>query len=235
MSDQERSTRTLDPAVSKTRGGPGSKPRVNKEERRRDYIRIASRVFLDRGLHAATMQDVAQAAGAPKVLFYRIFGSKDGLLQAILDEVLATIHDAYRAPNYTYGSRLVLLSQAARQRPEPFLLVLRYSRGAVEQKDWAEALVSTIAKYNRRGWYEPHPDAPPGAAARADKAARHIGFLIDTLRNWIEDTDGLDDAARQIWWSRVSRETHLALREAYQLGPPTAEYPTPRSEVSDGK
>ena len=89
------------PATPRT--GRGSKPRVNVAERREAYIRIASRVFLERGLGAATMQDVADAAGVPKVLFYRIFSSKKNLLDAILDHVIQGIHEVYAKPLRVYG------------------------------------------------------------------------------------------------------------------------------------
>ena len=44
---------------------PRSKPRVDKEARKADYLRAAARAFLAKGA-AASMQDVADSAGAPK-------------------------------------------------------------------------------------------------------------------------------------------------------------------------
>src|SRR6185369_17227248 len=122
--------------------GPGSKPRVNVPERREAYIRIASRVFLEKGLGQATMQDVADAAGVPKVLFYRIFSSKKNLLNAIRDHVLAGLHEAYAKPSTVYGQRARYVAEVARPAPEPYLLVFRYSQARVEQLDWAEAVTS---------------------------------------------------------------------------------------------
>ena len=206
-------------APERPRTGRGSKPRVNVAERRDTYIRIASKVFLEKGLSGATMQDVADAAGAPKVLVYRVFSSKARLLDAILEMVVDTIHRVWAEPNYGYGSRLQLMAEAARECPEPYLLVFRYSQAGVEQIDWAEAITSTIASYTKVRWFRPGPDAPPGAEARAEYASRlNVSQFIGALVRWIEHSDGLDDETRLRWWARIQREYHLATREAFALG-----------------
>lgn len=201
---------------------------MNVAERREAYIRIASRVFLEKGLGAATMQDVADAAGVPKVLFYRIFSSKQKLLDAILEYVIQGIHEVYAKPLRFYGERAHEMARAAASCPEPFLLVFRYSRAGVEQLDWAEAVTRTIAGYTRDRWYVIGPDAPPGAAERAEYASRlNTGAFIENMIRWIEGGDGLDEVTRLRWWSRIQREYHLSTREAYQLGTVPAPYVLP--------
>ena len=216
------------PEPSPRRTGPGSKPRVDLEKRREEYIRVASVVFLQRGLNVATMQDVADAAGARKVLFYRVFKSKQALLEAILERVIEAIHAAYAQKTYVYGMRALQLAHAAKDCPEIFLLVLRYSRAGVEQGDWGKRVADTIAGYTRERWFEPSPDAPPGAEDRAEQASRlNVPSVIDTVIAWIENRDGLDDETRLRWWGRISREYHLGSREAYRLGPAKAVIPLP--------
>lgn len=199
--------------------GRGSKPRVNIVERREAFLLAACRVFLERGVGTATMQDVADAAGVPKILVYRVFPSKQALLDAIRDKVLAKIHEVWREPNYFYGSRLYSMALAARAQPEPYLLVFRYSQAGVEGLDWRAAVTTAIADYTRRRWFATGPDAPPGADLRAEYASRlNVGPFIETLIRWIEDSDGMDDESRLRWTARVQREYHLASREAFQLG-----------------
>jgi AcrR family transcriptional regulator len=201
---------------------------VNVAERRAEYLRIASRVFLEKGLAVATMQDVADAAGAPKVLIYRIFPSKQALLDAILDYVIEQINAVYQIPSFVYGGRAMHIVHAARECPEPFLLVFRYSQAGVEQRDWAEAVTRTIAGYTLTRWFAPGPDAPPGAAERAEYASRlNVGPLIETMIRWIEGRDGLDEETRVLWWGRIQREYHLATREAFRLGTMPTKYTLP--------
>jgi AcrR family transcriptional regulator len=208
--------------------GRGSKPRVNVAERREAYIRTASRVFLDKGLGVATMQDVADAAGAPKVLIYRIFPSKQALLDAILAYVIQRIDQAYAVPITTYGGRAQEIAHAARECPEPFLLVFRYSQTGVEQRDWAEAVTNTISGYTLKRWFAPGPDAPPGAEERARYASRlNVGPFIENQIRWIEGKDGLDEETRLRWWARIQREFHLGSREAFRLGSMADTYKLP--------
>lgn len=208
--------------------GRGSKPRVNIVERREAFLLAACRVFLERGVGTATMQDVADAAGVPKILVYRVFPSKQALLDAIRDKVLAKIHEVWREPTYFYGSRLYSMALAARVQPEPYLLVFRYSQAGVEALDWGAAVTSAIAGYTRERWFAPGPDAPPGAEARADYASRlNVGPFIETLIRWIEESDGLDDESRLRWTARIQREFHLASREAFQLGKVDHRYAMP--------
>lgn len=201
---------------------------MNVAERREAYLRVAARVFLEKGLGAATMQDVADAAGVPKVLIYRIFPSKQVLLDAIRDRVIAGIHEAYARPHTVYGARARDVADIARSCPEVFLLVLRYSQAGVEQPEWSEAVRSAISGYTRDRWFGIGPDAPPGAEARAEYASRlNVGPFIENLIRWIENKDGLDEATRLRWWARIQREYHLSSREAYRLGTIDLKYTLP--------
>ncbi|HEY3951065.1 helix-turn-helix domain-containing protein [Phenylobacterium sp.] len=214
---------------ARPRKGRGSKPRVNVAARREEYIRVASRVFLDKGLGVATMQDIADAAGVPKVLIYRIFPSKHALLDAIRDFVIGRIEDAYQLPVHIYGARAQQIAHAAQTCPEAFLLIFRYGQTGIERPDWAEALRETIGGYTLRRWFMPGPDAPPGAEERARYASRlNTGPFIETLIRWIDGEDGLDEETRLRWWGRIQREFHLQSREAFRLGSmPTTPYKAP--------
>ena len=44
-----------------------------------------------------------------------------------------------------------------------------------------------------------------------------IGIVTETLVNWIEDRDGLDDDARVRWFGHIAREWRRISREVYQL------------------
>jgi len=177
------------------------------------------------------MQDVADAAEVPKVLIYRIFRSKQALLDAIRDKVVAKIHEVWAEPAQMYGARLQRMALAAREQPEPYLLVFRYSQAGVEGLDWREAVTDAMSGYTRERWFKPGPDAPPGAEARAEYASRlDVGHFIDSLIRWIEDSDGLDEETRLRWSARIQRQFHLASREAYRLGTVELTYWLPGEE-----
>ena len=198
---------------------PQRKPRVDAAARRAEYIDVAARVMLEKGLHGATMRDFAEAAGAAKILFYRLFPSRDALVEAVFDKVEQAILDAYAVPWDGYGSMVRRVLAAARQDPEPFLVVLKNCWGGADRSDWGQRL-RVLFNDRSRPLFDPAEGAPPGAAERADLAGGSLfGLFVDSMIVWLEDRDGLDDAARIRWWGRIVREWHAASREAFRLDP----------------
>lgn len=52
----------------------------------------ALRLFAERGSDAVTMRDIAGAAGVSPALLVRHYGTKDGLVEAVDDHVVGTLH-----------------------------------------------------------------------------------------------------------------------------------------------
>ncbi|TDD51859.1 TetR/AcrR family transcriptional regulator [Kribbella antibiotica] len=60
--------------------------RLDPEATRARILAAASEVFAQRGIHAVGINEVAEVAGASKLTIYRNFGSKDGLVEAVLTD-----------------------------------------------------------------------------------------------------------------------------------------------------
>src|SRR6476620_10692672 len=58
--------------------------RLPRDERRGQLLAAASEVFVDRGYHAAGMDEIADRAGVSKPVLYQHFTSKLGLYLAVL-------------------------------------------------------------------------------------------------------------------------------------------------------
>ncbi len=58
--------------------------RLSEDERRCQLIDAAETVFLDKGFHAATMDDIARQAGMSKKTLYQIFPAKSALFEALI-------------------------------------------------------------------------------------------------------------------------------------------------------
>ena len=193
------------------------KPRVDAEARRRTYVDIAATVLLEKGLHAATMRDIAEAAGAAKVLFYRLFPSRDALVEAVFQRVETAITAAYDEPWDGYGSMVRRVLEAARLDPPPFLVVLKNCRGGPELNEW-ESRLRTLFTVRTLPMFTPEPGAPTDADERATLAAGTLfGLFVESMISWLEERDGLDDATRILWWGRIVREWRAATREAFRL------------------
>ncbi|GAA4384944.1 TetR/AcrR family transcriptional regulator [Tsukamurella soli] len=65
--------------------GPGSSERRDAVRNRELLLAAAERLIAERGVDAVSMDEVASAAGVGKGTVFRRFGSRAGLLQALLD------------------------------------------------------------------------------------------------------------------------------------------------------
>ena len=68
--------------------------RLPREERARQLLATAEQVFADRGIAAASMDEIAERAGVTKPVLYDHFGSKDGLLAAVIERAGADLGTA---------------------------------------------------------------------------------------------------------------------------------------------
>jgi AcrR family transcriptional regulator len=65
------------------------RPRRPAAARRADVLAAARRLFAERGYHATSTRELAQAADINDALLYRYFPSKDAILIALVDEAIA--------------------------------------------------------------------------------------------------------------------------------------------------
>src|SRR5918992_1372237 len=66
---------------------PLASGRMAGEERRQQIVRIAMKLFSQRGFRGTTTKEIAQAAGISEAIIFRHFATKDELYSAILDHV----------------------------------------------------------------------------------------------------------------------------------------------------
>src|SRR3546814_16687788 len=56
------------------------------EKRVRQFIEAATEVFLEKGYRNARLSDIVARAGGSLAILYRVFGDKEGLVHAIMEE-----------------------------------------------------------------------------------------------------------------------------------------------------
>src|SRR5919206_4747957 len=59
--------------------------RMAAEERRLQIVRVAMRLFSERGFRGTTTKEIAQAAGVSEAIIFRHFATKEDLYSAIID------------------------------------------------------------------------------------------------------------------------------------------------------
>ncbi len=139
--------------------GQGRVRRLKKEEVRSRLLEAAANVFSEKGFDAATLEEVAEAAGFSKGAVYSNFSGKDelfcDLMDKRVDERIALMGGAVAGVGIEERSRsgLQALERAVRLEPEWQILFIEYwlraIRNPVLRKRFAErrrGVRSTIAR-----------------------------------------------------------------------------------------
>src|ERR1700683_4156921 len=69
----------------------------SRSDTRSKIVDVAARLLREQGPAAVTTRGVAEAAGGQAPTIYRLFGDKDGLLDAVAEHVMATFVSAKAA------------------------------------------------------------------------------------------------------------------------------------------
>ena len=70
----------------------------SRSDTRSRIVDVAARLLQEEGSAAVTTRGVAEAAGVQAPAIYRLFGDKDGLLEAVAEYVMATYVSEKRRP-----------------------------------------------------------------------------------------------------------------------------------------
>jgi AcrR family transcriptional regulator len=90
--DDERRPRRAGPVERP--GAFGGKRDLNRRKRVQDLVDAGLLLFLERGIEAVTIDEVAREAGMAKGNFYRYFRDKADLVEAVIEPVVSTTRGA---------------------------------------------------------------------------------------------------------------------------------------------
>ncbi len=90
--DQERRPRRAGP--TERPGAVGGKRDLNRRKRVQDLIDAGLNLFLERGIEAVTIDEVAREAGMAKGNFYRYFRDKADLVEAVIEPISSSTRTA---------------------------------------------------------------------------------------------------------------------------------------------
>ncbi|HWB67027.1 MAG TPA: helix-turn-helix domain-containing protein [Mycobacteriales bacterium] len=71
--------------------------RLSRADRAQQLLAVAEAVFAERGIRAVSMDEIAERAGVTKPLLYDHFGSKDGLVAAVVEQAGQVLADTVLA------------------------------------------------------------------------------------------------------------------------------------------
>jgi len=128
---------------------------------RQRLIDAAISVCSERGLHSATTREIAEVAGVNEVTLFRHFGSKEKLIAALFEQVLATLSES--------------LNDTETDEQDLERNLSRYAQRHNELLTSNEALIRTIIGESKR-----HPEQARQVMCEAGRAKREL--LIEYLR-----------------------------------------------------
>src|ERR1700716_2575477 len=147
-------------------------------------IEAATRLFCRYGVNSVGVDAIVEAAGTAKTTLYKVFGSKDGLVEAVLDREGRTWRVWFLAeldgPGGSAADRLARIGPALRQwfsREDyygcPFI-------NAVGESDKADDRMRTLALAHKKVVLERLTDLCAEAGCRdAPQVAHTLGLIID--------------------------------------------------------
>jgi AcrR family transcriptional regulator len=147
---------------------------------RRDILESAARVFARRGYAAATLAELAQAAGYAAPSLYRYFGSKEEIFQSLLELVLAEIQEAFQAPvdrglplRERLEALLVSLGRLAERRGETLDLLSAHGDPHERQAHLEKLIATWLRKHVGRSELRVSPAVAARVAAGILIALHH--------------------------------------------------------------
>jgi AcrR family transcriptional regulator len=133
--------------------GRSARWQSHREERRRELIKSARRAVHALGSDAS-MEEIASAAGTSKSVFYRYFGDKAGLQQAVGEVVLSQmqrrIREAAQSAQTPREGLLAMVSaylQMAETSPNVYTFVTRQSAGEPDSSHGSAAISGALGHF----------------------------------------------------------------------------------------
>ncbi|HWJ81119.1 MAG TPA: helix-turn-helix domain-containing protein [Nocardioides sp.] len=176
---------------------PANRPRQDREEKRRELIDAARRLFIEDGYEATSMSALAKAAGVAGNTIYWYFADKDDVLVAVLESVLAdALADYQKVAAQPLEEQLLWVVDTLQQMRR--LVATVHSRAAQSPavNEWhtgfhlmAESMFR--ANLEQAGLTDPDVDAEVKIGV----------FTVEGLLS-----HGLDDAAQEAVCRRLARQ-----------------------------
>ena len=133
--------------------GRSSRWQAHREDRRRELIKSARRAVHALGSDAS-MEEIAAAAGRSKSVFYRYFGDKAGLQQAVGEVVLSQMQrrigeaaQSAQTPRQGLFAMVSAYLQMAETSPNVYSFVTRYSPGDSDAAQRSAAISGALGHF----------------------------------------------------------------------------------------
>jgi AcrR family transcriptional regulator len=170
---------------------PAPRTRMTAAQRRQQLVEVGRRIFAEYGYDAATVEEIAAAAGVSKPVVYEHFGGKEGLYAVVCDRELA-----YLGAEVTEA----LSGEGSRRRIErAAMALLRYIE---ERTDGFRILVRDSSTPGGSSYSTLLNDAVASVAYILEEEFVSRGFAPNTSGVYAQALVGMVSGTAQ-WWLDV--------------------------------
>lgn len=185
------------------------------QDNRSSILQAALELFAARGYDAVAVQEIVEAAGITKPTLYHYFGSKQGVLQALMDEYSGELLEAIRQGAEYHGDLVMNLRQVVRAyfdfaRAHPVFYRLLFSMRHGPPESQAGQIAAQFSRQVYTVIEALFAEALPHFAERQRRYAVTFTGMIDmyialTLKGHTEPSDDLVyDAVHQFMYGIYS-------------------------------
>lgn len=195
----------------------------HRTDRRSKLLSIAADVIAERGLHQTTMDQVAERAGASKIVLYRYFGSREKLVHAVLEDLVDRLLVADQEEADWWSDRLEFTLRIARANASAMRLLVRAAAHDPIYGEHFERLSKALtARTEERQLAILGESGTPLVGGRM-LAEAITAFLLDAYVRWIDEGEESRDQEFLTWSALSVRAMSYYWRG---LPPPASDKPS---------
>ena len=181
----------MDRGVKRERGGATPVPQARTRRTRASVVAAARRLFEERGYAATTIEAISERSDTPQATIYRLFGSKLGILKAVIDVAIVGDDEDVAMADRPRVQEL-LAEPDAHQRVGQFAALLadlrarttpvhRLLADAARSDPAAAELLAEISRQRQEGQHRVARSIARAGALRPDMRERDAADVIHAL------------------------------------------------------
>ena len=176
-----------------------------KEERRQLLMDAAAEVIVKQGIRSTTMEDISASMGMTKIVLYRMFGTKDELIHAILERATNEFLNVDALQIEKYGDRLQRYLDISRSHDDAIRILLLQTPHDAKYNKQYRRLSKQLIKRTKERIQQRQEAGETACALDLDFVSEAIvSFILSSISRWL--TRGKKEAdAEFVRWMLVSR------------------------------
>lgn len=158
-----------------------------RDERRQLLMDAAAEVIAKQGVHSTTMDDISASLGMTKIVLYRTFGTRDKLIESILERVTDELLGVDALGIEKYGERLYRYLTVCRQYASSMRILLLQTPHDDQYNKQYKKLSRQLVRRTRERIEERQERGETACSLDVDFISESIvSFILDSISRWLK-------------------------------------------------